>query len=128
MGGVTVKQPKAVLKLAAVLSCVLLVSGFVAYRAGAFNQLMEPGTQPADLVSDTAVEEKRSEDITPPTRASSEWRYNFTPTRPSIVSEDTPSTIIHGPKSAPVFGPLEGLTPAPKPQAARPPAATPPAP
>jgi hypothetical protein len=46
-----VKQPHALLKLAAVVSSVLLVGGFVSYRAGAFTGLMETGEQPAEPAS-----------------------------------------------------------------------------
>jgi hypothetical protein len=50
-GVLAVKQPNPLLKLAAVISSVLLAGGFVAYRAGAFNSLMEPSPQPADSES-----------------------------------------------------------------------------
>src|SRR5258708_33171261 len=42
VGVVSVKQGKLILKIAVVLSSVVLVSGFVAYRAGAFSRLIGP--------------------------------------------------------------------------------------
>ncbi len=42
------KQPNFLLKLAALASSVLLVSGFVCYRAGAFHWLWGASPQPAD--------------------------------------------------------------------------------
>jgi hypothetical protein len=38
------RQPHFLLKIAAVTSSVLLVGGFIAYRAGAFDRLMGSGT------------------------------------------------------------------------------------
>src|SRR5262245_10675967 len=39
-GGVAAKRPNTLFKIAAVVSAVLLVGGFVSYRAGAFNRLL----------------------------------------------------------------------------------------
>jgi hypothetical protein len=41
-----VKKPNRLLKLAAVLSSLLLAAGFVSYRAGAFSWLQKPSTPP----------------------------------------------------------------------------------
>jgi hypothetical protein len=43
-----VKPPGAFLKLAAVASSLLLVGGFVSYRAGAFDRLLGTSARPAD--------------------------------------------------------------------------------
>jgi sterol desaturase/sphingolipid hydroxylase (fatty acid hydroxylase superfamily) len=42
-----VKQPYLIIKLAAVVVAVLLVGGFVSYRAGAFSWLLGPSARPA---------------------------------------------------------------------------------
>jgi hypothetical protein len=42
------KQPNALLKLAAVVSSLVLFGGFVSYRAGAFNGLMGSSAQQAE--------------------------------------------------------------------------------
>src|SRR5260370_36850146 len=41
-GDAAMKPPNSLLKLAVIASSVLLLSGFVAYRAGAFNWLFTP--------------------------------------------------------------------------------------
>ncbi len=51
------KKPNALLKLAAVVSSVLLVGGLVSYRAGAFNWPMETNSPPADSESSPTPEE-----------------------------------------------------------------------
>ncbi len=50
------KEAKGLLKLAAVASSVLLMAGFVCYRAGAFHRLWESGA-PADIASDPASDQ-----------------------------------------------------------------------
>jgi hypothetical protein len=47
-GVVAVKQLHMLAKVAVVASSLLLVGGFVSYRAGAFNALIGPSTQPAE--------------------------------------------------------------------------------
>ena len=69
------KKPNSLLKLAAVVSSVLLAGGFVSYRAGAFDHFLESSAPPADSESS-------------PTRAGG--------------NEATESTIMHGSKS-PVY-------------------------
>src|SRR5262249_56218896 len=44
------KQPNRLLKVATIASSVLLLSGFVSYRAGAFHWLMRSSAPPADAV------------------------------------------------------------------------------
>jgi hypothetical protein len=47
-GVVAVKQLHMLVKVAVVASSLLLVGGFVSYRAGAFDALMGPSAQPAE--------------------------------------------------------------------------------
>jgi hypothetical protein len=56
------KKPKLFVKLATVASSVLLVGGFVSYRAGAINWVTEPGTEPADSRCNPAGDENLSDD------------------------------------------------------------------
>src|SRR2546421_11395068 len=46
-----VKLPKSLLEVAVVTSSVLLVSGFISYRAGAFNGLMATSPKPDTMMS-----------------------------------------------------------------------------
>jgi hypothetical protein len=61
------KQQNLLLKLTVVVSSVLLVGGFIAYRAGAFDRLMEASEGSAEASSSPTIEENsgdnsRSED------------------------------------------------------------------
>jgi len=48
-------------KLAAVSSSVLLVAGFISYRAGAFDRFLAPGPQPADYPSSQPIDSALSD-------------------------------------------------------------------
>jgi hypothetical protein len=56
------KKSRFLLKLAAVVSSLLLVGVFVSYRAGAFDWLIRTSDTPPDLGSNTAVEASISSD------------------------------------------------------------------
>jgi hypothetical protein len=97
-----VKKPNRLLKLAVIVTSVLLVGQFIAYRAGAFQWLMVPRPEPAE-----------SEKVEVPKE---------TP------SESTPPTMIGGSKS--LWGPsvpLPKVTPGdpPTPKAEQPPPESP---
>jgi hypothetical protein len=53
------KQPNALVKVGVVLIAVLLVGGFVSYRAGAFNRFMPSGTPSADSGGSPTHEENK---------------------------------------------------------------------
>ncbi len=50
------KSPNSLLKVATVVSSVLLVGGFVSYRAGAFDWLTGTGARPANSESSPALD------------------------------------------------------------------------
>jgi hypothetical protein len=107
------KAPNLLLKLAAVASSVLLASGAVAYRAGAFNGIMATSPQPADSGSNAALEGPASPQPTPA----------------GTTAQDL--TIMYSSKSGAVIPPtgVSGLeSPAPAPSQPTPPNTTPPAP
>jgi hypothetical protein len=43
-----VKQPNVVIKVAVVACSLLLLGGFVSYRAGAFDRVVRPSAQPSE--------------------------------------------------------------------------------
>jgi len=122
------------LKVAAVVSSVLLVGAFIGCRTGAFRPLAKPEPQPAP--TQPAPEN-------PPTFMSGSKSLNggpgYTigltpaggaapndPAKPATTEptpEKKPLVLMGGPKSAPVFGPVNGPAPANEPHA--PPPATP---
>ena len=76
-GVAAMKRPSLLLKVAVVVSSLLLGVGFVGYRAGAFHWLTQPATPPADSQNNPTPAEK--------------------------PSDDTPPTLIYGTKSSYVF-------------------------
>jgi hypothetical protein len=55
-----VSQPSLLTKVAAVVSSVLLASGGIAYYAGAFNPLIGPSVQPAEV---RTISSSKSKDL-----------------------------------------------------------------
>jgi hypothetical protein len=60
-GILAVKTPTFLLKLATVVSSVLLGAGFVSYNAGAFDWLVEPSEQDVDAASNSTLDAKASD-------------------------------------------------------------------
>jgi len=83
-----VKQPNTLLKLAVVASSVLLVAGFVSYRAGAFNWLMRPSLRSAD--SESGFDSSKSGKV---------FRQSSPAQQPSPGTTPPESTIMSGSKS-----------------------------
>ncbi len=117
------KQPNVLLKLAVVASSVLLVGGFVSYRAGAFNRFSETsapptGSEPSLTFDQSLLSGSKSEIIFREPAASQQ--------PPAVTGQPTP-TIMGGPKyKAPLIDPFAPDTPAPLQQP--PPPTAPPAP
>jgi hypothetical protein len=130
-----VKQPPFLVKLAAVTSSVLIASGLIAYRAGAFDSLLgrgqasggetllgsskskqiftePPGTSPETL---SIMYSSKSGTVLPPTDSSLQ--------PPAGTSSSTTTTTLPSSKSITFIVP-----PAPKKQASQPAPASPPAP
>ncbi len=83
------EQSKPYLKVASVVSAVLLVGAFVSYRAGAFERFTKPESQPA---------------VAAPTPD---------PEAPPVLSvEQSPQTFMYSSKSAPAFTPEAPAHPA----------------
>jgi hypothetical protein len=61
-----VKRPHAALKLAAVASSVVLVAGFVSYRAGAFEWLSKPDVQSTGDPGETILPSSKVSQIAQP--------------------------------------------------------------
>jgi hypothetical protein len=80
------KQRNTLLKIATVLSSVLLVGGAVSYRAGAFSRIVAAITRPADAESNRAL---RGSENAPTDSDSSQ--------QPSQKAKD--NTIMSSPKS-----------------------------
>jgi hypothetical protein len=83
------KQPNVLLKLAAVVSSLLLVGGFVSYRAGAFNWLLGTSARPEEAAS-----EQPPPDTAQPAQTimySSKWGVFVAPSPPSTPSEQAPA-------------------------------------
>lgn len=130
------KQPHPLLKIAAVASSVLLVGGFVSYRAGAINWLVE--TNPAPANSDS-----QSDDIlvSVPEGSSGSLRFMVgsksdaglirlppqsqtpaaQPQPPSAETTPSKPTLLPGSKSAAIVVPTPGLVDAPSPSTPAPP-------
>lgn len=92
------KKPNVILKLAVIASSVVLIAGFVAYRAGAFNWSKPASTQPVD----PAAKDSGSWLEIPTVMSGS--KSTFTPsTMPPIEkvrpSTDSPSAIMGSSKS-----------------------------
>jgi hypothetical protein len=60
--GATAMKPNALLKLAAIASSVLLMAGFVSYRAGAFGWLSDTSTRSVDAEGDPTLERNPVDD------------------------------------------------------------------
>src|SRR5262249_50219429 len=135
-GSFAVKQSNALLKLAVVASSVLLLSGFVSYRAGAFNWLLQTSTPQAHSGSSPSVEPTPSQPRAPasaepaPIMMSSSKSALVVPpsttgVRPPATSKQPASdataprpAILPGSKSAPIFVPPQGAQP-PNPPSSR---------
>lgn len=119
------KQLHPLLKLATVASSIILVSGFVSYRAGAFNWLVEASAAPADPepnVNDilVSVPEESSGSLLfmvgsksdaglirlPPQQKSPATQ----PQPPSPASTPSKPTLLPGSKSAKIVLPTPSLS------------------
>jgi hypothetical protein len=90
------KQPHLFVKIAVVISSVLLLAGCVAYRAGAFDWLTGSGPPRADSETKRTGDEKPPETTTP-------------------TATETPLTIMSSSKSIVLSGPTGPSTPATQP-------------
>jgi hypothetical protein len=102
------KPPRAILKLTAVASSALLVAGFVSYRAGAFDWLNRPESQPAADPGETMFPSSKLTQIARPTDVPPE----NTPVDPAMLSGSKsamvlipppPTAAAPAPKSPPTF-------------------------
>jgi hypothetical protein len=105
-GVVAVKQPPLLLKLAAVASAIVLIGGFVSYRAGAFNWLAPPPVAPVEPVTP----------IEPPSQG-----Y-----LPATEQRFAPPTLLPGSKSITIGDHIYVLPPFEQPAAPKSTATTPP--
>ncbi len=110
------KQKKALLKVAVILSSAVLVAGFVAYRAGAFNEWLAP--RPAGSIENETPgpnrEAAEEEQLVPPIIMSGS-KSSFPPSAltPATPQTSGGSTIIGGSKS---IAPLIPASPPTQPQ------------
>jgi hypothetical protein len=139
------KQPNALLKLAAVVSSLVLFGGFVSYRAGAFNSLLGPGENAADSGSSATGDEPYKLELTTSDPLTFEGRLGrtsdalmsssksiilfneqprpntpsappaTTPQQPPPDAAQRPPTIMSSSKSAAVFVPAQSITATPPP-------------
>jgi hypothetical protein len=79
------KKPNIILRLAAIASSVVLIAGFVAYRAGAFNR-----SKPADAQSVEPVPAS-SDNSTPSLTIMSGTKYSFPASDMPSVEKVSPS-------------------------------------
>ncbi len=82
------KPRSALVKLAAVASSLLLVGGFISYRAGAFDALLKPSPQPA---------EPESTPVSDPTIMYSS--KSGTIVTPGTIKQSKEATLLPGSKS-----------------------------
>src|SRR5258708_1303770 len=106
---------KTILQVVVVFSSVLLVSGFLAYRAGAFVTLFGPATNPDQLPPPGVSTAPTASQPDPTIMYSSKSIGPVFPPSPSGTStagQMTP-TIMPGSKSAPIIFPLAPSSPPP---------------
>jgi hypothetical protein len=103
------KRSNAVLKVVAILSSVLLVAGFVCYRAGAFNDLL--GTMPTPATAGPNYDPYLYDGT------SKSARIFIEPASQPPVAGTTPSrpTYLGGSKSRTVFDPAPAAQAPPQP-------------
>jgi hypothetical protein len=85
------KYPRFLLKLATVASSVLLVGGFVSYRADALNWLMQASAPDEPTTSRSPVEPTRSQGL-PPASALTEPAYMSSSKSIIFVPAPSPNT------------------------------------
>jgi hypothetical protein len=115
------KQKKTLLKVAVILSSALLVAGFVAYRAGAFNEWLAP--PPSGSIENETPgpngEAVEQEQLVPPIVMSGSKSALPATTLVPPQSSSGGSTIIGGSKS---LAPLIPASPPPQQAGSQPPA------
>jgi hypothetical protein len=138
-----VKQPNPFFKLVALATSILLVGGFVCYRAGAFNRFLAADAPPADPASWPILEPNSVSTATESGTAAGEPHNGLSPEQqilfytsksgtivpPSAIADSPPATAEPAPTLMPgskSLGPIiTGLTPATHPSSpAQPPAQT----
>lgn len=85
-GVLAVKYPKALLKVAALVSSVLLAGGCISYHAGAFNRLLAPGSR----AEKTAASEQPPPDSAQPAPAIMSGSKSFMPSGLKSIEGLTP--------------------------------------
>jgi hypothetical protein len=115
-----VKEPNLLIKTAAVVSSLLLVGGFVSYRAGAFNGLVGRSAQPTEPAvfqqtppatteaAPTMMSSSKSiilgtNHYTVPNAPPATEPAGTPPQAPPATTQPGPTVIIGGTKSAAVF-------------------------
>jgi hypothetical protein len=125
------KRSYTLLKVAAIVSSITLVAGFICYRAGAFDSFLRPAVQPIEPQSSP-----RSQEHSPdgPIMSSSKSIILSNPSMPSKpdseppspskppAPENTPRIVIPSPKAGPIFIPDSSKTPTTPQQQVKPPA------
>ena len=109
------KKPNIVVKLAVIASSVVLIAGFVSYRAGAFNWSKPASPQPADPAATNS-----DDSLVPPTIMSG-TKSTFTPASVPPIQRVEPSVIMGSSKSlAPLIPSSASKPPATTQQPAQP--------
>lgn len=98
------KLPRAVLKVAAVGSSILLVAGFVSYRAGAFDWLAGPAPQPVEPEPAPIADATNQPADDPPPAVSPL-------TTPAILSSSKSAIIVSPPVGGQATGPAQSHPP-----------------
>jgi hypothetical protein len=120
-----VKNANVLLKLAAVASSVVLVGGFVSYRAGALNWLMASEVPPAQVDENSPADQPPSAEsplATPAIMSGSKSGIYIVPAAPAAKDGPTapspaaPPTIMPGSKSVAPLIPPKSPPPASGPQ------------
>ena len=108
------KTKNALFKLATVVSSVVLLSGFVCYRAGAFNWLMKPSIPPADTqLSDMEMMSSSKSMILPGSKSMTTFvglEYLLADGTNIVTAE-----LLPPPSEHPLASPEKPTTPAPSP-------------
>ena len=89
------KLRHSLLKSAAVLSSVLLVAGWIGYRAGAFNGLLAPSPPPADPVTSPVIDQNQSVTTTQMFSSSKSITIQFQPEELSFTGDLTGAIVNH---------------------------------
>lgn len=89
------KRPHYLFRVAALVSSVVLLGGFVSYRAGAFDWFVRSSAEPNDA-DNTLPPEAQVDDG--PRSGKLPWKYDSSPTKIQLPNP-APPTIMNGTKA-----------------------------